>query len=130
MQIVVTCDSYEELIAAAKQILKDHTDAPASKPAKVTKKAEPAPDPEPMPWKDSPAEEPTDKAETAKNSVKLMSAAEVETSVKVLLADKIKGGKKAEVRALFGEYGVTKLSELMAKCPDKLAEFSEKAEAL
>ena len=47
-----------------------------------------------------------------------------------MLADKIKAGKKAEVRALFDEYGVAKLSELTAKYPDKLAEFAEKAEAL
>ena len=48
----------------------------------------------------------------------------------MLLAGKIKAGKKAEVRALFEEYGVTKLSELTAKYPEKLAEFAEKAEAL
>ena len=124
MQIVVTCDSYEELIAAAKQILKDHTDTStpkAAKPAPVKKaepKPEPAADPEP---KEEPADVPWDKTEDK---------AVDESTVKVMLAGKIKGGKKAEVKALFEEYGVTKLSELMAKCPDKLAEFSEKAEAL
>ena len=121
MQIVVTCDSYEELVAAAKQILRDHTDAPVPKPVKVTKeKAEPKklePDPEP-------AVEAETKGE-AKDGTDVD-----ESAVKVMLADKIKSGKKAEVRALFEEYGVAKLSELMAKCPDKLAEFSAKAEAL
>lgn len=120
MQIVVTCDSYEELVAAAKQILKDPTDAPAPKPAKVTKekaepkKQEPVQDPEPAIDQESKPE----------------ATGDDETAVKVMLADKIKSGKKAEVRALFEEYGVAKLSELMAKCPDKLAEFSAKAEAL
>ena len=128
MQIVVTCDSFDELIAAAHKILEDHGAAPApvktadvveeepkKAPAKKApaKKAEPAPEEEPQPFKEKDPEPAAD-----------------ETSVKVMLAEKIKGGKKAEVRALFDEYGVAKLSELVAKYPEKLAEFAEKAEAI
>ena len=47
-----------------------------------------------------------------------------------MLAEKIKSGKKAEIRALFEEYGVSKLSELVTKYPDKLADFAKKAEAV
>lgn len=73
--------------------------------------------------------------EPARTAEEIINAAEAkaeanETEVKVMLADKIKGGKKAEVKALFDEYGVTKLSELIAKYPDKLADFAKKAEAL
>ena len=127
MQIVITCDSYDELVSVAKQILKDQEKeqtAPTPKKAPA-KKAEPKPEPV-----EDPAEEPMEKTEPDKNRVKMMSAAEVESDVKVMLAGKIKDGKKAEIRALFEEYGVTKLSELTAKYPEKLAEFAKKAEAL
>lgn len=143
MQIVVTCDSFDELIAAAKRITeslptfldgkvptetvtneRDVITTSPVKPAKndtsvkVMKKAKPEPEEQPLPFK--PAE---DTEPAAGKSVD-------ESDVKVLLADKIKKGKKAEVRALFEEYGVTKLSELVAKCPDKLTELAQKAEAL
>ena len=117
MQIVITCDSYDELVSVAKQILKDQEKeqtAPAPKKAPA-KKVEPKPEP----------------AKTEETEAKTDEPAEAnESDVKVLLAGKIKAGKKAEVRALFEEYGVTKLSELTAKYPEKLAEFAEKAEAL
>lgn len=116
MQIVITCDSYDELVSVAKQILKDQEKeqtAPTPKKAPA-KKADPKPEPTPEP-------EPAKTEEPAEAN---------ESDVKVLLAGKIKAGKKAEVRALFEEYGVTKLSELTAKYPEKLAEFAEKAEAL
>ena len=135
MQIVITCDSYDELIATARQILdgnvptetvtneRDVITTSPVKPAKnetsvkVMKKAA-EPEDQPLPFK--PAE---DTEPAAGKSVD-------ESDVKVLLADKIKKGKKAAVRALFEEYGVTKLSELIAKCPDKLPELAQKAEAL
>lgn len=127
MQIVVTCDSYEELIAVAKQILRDHADEPVPKPAKpavkekpAPKKAEPAPEPDPeLPFKEE------EKEGEAKDGTDID-----ETAVKVLLAGKIKSGKKAEMRALFESYGVSKISELIEKSPDKLNEFYHKAEAL
>lgn len=125
MQIVITCDSYDELVSVAKQILKDQEKeqtAPTPKKAPA-KKAEPKADPV-----QDPESEP---AKTEETEAKTEDPAEAnESDVKVLLAGKIKAGKKAEVRALFEEYGVTKLSELTAKYPEKLAEFAEKAEAL
>lgn len=127
MRIKVSINSLEDL-----NELRDLLDGILSKekaaaPAKKapTKKAEPAPvkDPEP-----AAKEEPLTPEE-------ILSVGEVkieanETEVKVMLAEKIKSGKKAEVKALFEEYGVAKLSELTAKYPDKLAEFAAKAEAL
>ena len=53
-----------------------------------------------------------------------------ESQVKVLLSEKLKAGKKAEVKELFGKYGVEKLSELIEKHPDKLAEFYSDAEGI
>ena len=127
MQIVVTCDSFDELIAAAHKILEDHGAAPA--PVKAADAVEE--EPKKAPAKKAPAK----KAESAPEEEqpfkeKDPEPAADETSVKVMLAEKIKGGKKAEVRALFDEYGVAKLSELIAKYPEKLAEFAAKAEAL
>lgn len=142
MQIVITCDSYDELIATAKRITeslpafldgkvstetvtneRDVITTSPVKPAKnetSVKVMEKAAEPEDQPLPFKPAE---DTEPAAGKSVD-------ESDVKVLLADKIKKGKKAEVRALFEEYGVTKLSELIAKCPDKLPELAQKAEAL
>lgn len=128
MQIVVTCDSYEELIAAAKQILEGRIAEGSPRKADPEQDAKPAPKKEKAPKKLEPDPEPAAEAE-AKGEAK--DGADVtESDVKVLLAEKIKSGKKAEVRELFAEYGVAKLSELMAKCPDKLAELAKKAEAL
>ena len=128
MQIVVTCDSYEELIAAAKQILEGRIAEGSPRKADPEQDTKPAPKKEKAPKKLEPDPEPAVEAE-AKGEAK--DGADVtESDVKVLLAEKIKNGKKAEVRELFAEYGVAKLSELMAKCPDKLAELAKKAEAL
>ena len=128
MQIVVTCDSYEELIAAAKQILDGRIAEGSPRKADPEQDAKPAPKKEKAPKKLEPDPEPAAEAE-AKGEAK--DGADVtESDVKVLLAEKIKSGKKAEVRELFAEYGMAKLSELMTKCPDKLAELAKKAEAL
>ena len=127
MQIVITLNSYEELEELQGNLARilggNKTEAaPAPAPKKApAKKAEPKPEPTPEP-------EPTKTEET---EAKAEEPAEAnESDVKVLLAGKIKAGKKAEVRALFEEYGVTKLSELTAKYPEKLGELAEKAEAL
>lgn len=126
MQIVITLNSYEELEELQgnlARIMSGKTEvAPAPAPKKAAvKKAEPKPEPTPEP----------EPAKTEETEAKAEDPAEAnESDVKVMLAGKIKAGKKAEVRALFEEYGVTKLSELTAKYPEKLAEFAEKAEAL
>lgn len=126
MQIVITLNSYEELeemqgnLARIMSGKTEAAPAPAPKKAAV-KKAEPKPEPTPEP----------EPAKTEETEAKAEDPAEAsESDVKVMLAGKIKAGKKAEVRALFEEYGVTKLSELTAKHPDKLAEFAKKAEVL
>ena len=126
MQIVITLNSYEELEELQGNLARilggnktEAAPAPKKAPAKKAEpKADPVQDPEPVQIVD----EVTTKTEE--------SAGANESDVKVLLAGKIKAGKKAEVRALFEEYGVTKLSELTAKYPEKLGEFAEKAEAL
>ena len=122
MQIVITLNSYEELeelqgnlarILSGNKTQTDPAPAPAPKKEKApAKKAEPEPAVDPDP---EPAEPKEGIAESA---------------VKLLLAEKIKSGKKAEIRALFEEYGVSKLSELVSKHPEKLAEFATKAEAV
>ena len=128
MQITLTVNSFDDLFEAALQILniRGPVDeviaaeaAKAKKPAAKAKKAEPKkdegftdPDPaEPVPF------------EEKKTEVD-------ETAVKVLLAEKLKAGKKAEVKDLFAQYGVEKLSELVAQHPDKLDEFYAKAGVL
>lgn len=120
MRIKVSINSLEDL-----NELRDLLDGILSK-EKAAKKTPTKKAPEPV---KEPAEEP------ARTATDIINAAEAkieanETEVKVMLAEKIKSGKKAEVKALFEEYGVAKLSELTAKYPDKLAEFAAKAEAL
>lgn len=53
-----------------------------------------------------------------------------EAIVKALLTSQLKAGKKLGIKALFSEYGVTKLSELLEKAPEKLEEFYLKASDL
>lgn len=132
MKITIELDSLEELARLTERILvggsgdnfkeiaKAEPDpAPAPKKEKASaKKAEPAPAAEPEPAAD-PDPEPAEPKEGI-----------AESAVKLLLAEKIKSGKKAEIRALFEEYGVSKLSELVSKHPEKLAEFATKAEAV
>ena len=126
MRIKVSINSLEDL-----NELRDLLDGiPSKEKAAAPAKKAPAKKAEPAPVKDpEPAEEP------ARTATEIINAAEAkieanETEVKVMLAEKIKSGKKADVKALFEEYGVAKLSELTAKYPDKLAEFAAKAEAL
>lgn len=126
MQIVITLNSYEELEELQGNLARilggnkaEATPAPKKAAAKKAEpKADPVQDPEPVQIVDEVTTKTEEPAEAN------------ESDVKVMLAGKIKAGKKAEVRALFEEYGVTKLSELTAKYPEKLAEFAEKAEAL
>lgn len=53
-----------------------------------------------------------------------------ETEVRVLLSEKLKAGKKAQVKKLFTKYGVEKLSELIEQHPDKLEEIYKEAEGI
>ena len=136
MKITIELDSLEELEDLTTRILVGGTGVNLKSPAKdpdpelaKEEKLKKAPAPkkaEPEPAKDP---EPVKTAEEIINKVEAKAEAD-ESAVKLMLADKIKGGKKAEIKALFEEYGVSKLSELIAKHPDRLAEFAKKAEAI
>lgn len=83
------------------------------------KKSEPAPE-----KKEEPKKEPA-KEEKAAGESKVD-----ESTIRILLSEKLKKGKKDAVKELFGKYGVEKMSELVAKYPDKLDDFYKEAEAL
>ena len=87
----------------------------AEKAAKKAAKKE-----EPAPVEEAPAKE---EAPAATSEI-------TETQVKVLLSEKLKAGKKTQVKELFGKYGVDKLSELIEKHPDKMAQIYKEAEEI
>ena len=144
MQIVVTFNNFEEMETFAQKLLekkkpftaaeltemsKDTTEIinraeareeAEKKAEKATKKAEAKKQPKAE-------EEPADKPDTTSEEP---SEEVSDTDVKILLSEKLKAGKKAEVKELFGKYGVEKLSELIEKHPDKLAEFYKDAEGI
>ena len=144
MQIVVTFNNFEEMETFAQKLLekkkpftaaeltersKDTTEIinraeareeAEKKAEKATKKAEAKKQPKAE-------EEPADKPDTTSEEP---SEEVSDTDVKILLSEKLKAGKKAEVKELFGKYGVEKLSELIEKHPDKLTEFYKDAEGI
>lgn len=115
MEITIKVSSIEELRAFAQEIVAGQVAVEDTK--KTTQKAAPAPkpvaDPEPEPVQERPTQAQVDEA-----------------SVKALLTSQLKAGKKLGIKALFSEYGVTKLSELLEKAPEKLEEFYLKASDL
>ena len=146
MQIVVTFNDFEEMEAFAQKVLEKkqpltakELNESAKKTAEIINAAEAKEEAEKKAKKEeakksSPKEEkaaeeaPAQSDEPAK---KEEPAAEVgETEVKVLLSEKLKAGKKAEVKDLFGKYGVEKLSELMEKHPEQLGAFYKEAEEI
>lgn len=146
MQIVVTFNDFEEMEAFAQKVLEKkqpltakELNESAKKTAEIINAAEAKEEAEKKakkeeakkssPKEEKPAEEaPAQSEEPAK---KEEPAAEVgETEVKVLLSKKLKSGKKAEVKELFGKYGVEKLSELIEKHPDQLGAFYKEAEEI
>jgi len=88
-------------------------------PKVEAKKPEPAPE-----KKEDPEKEPA-KEEKAAGESKAD-----ESTIRILLSEKLKKGKKDAVKELFSKYGVEKMSELVAKYPDKLDDFYKEAEAL
>jgi hypothetical protein len=138
MKISVEFNSIEEMQAFAREIVgekKPLTIKELNETAKVTeaiinaaeekeaaekaaKKA--AKKEEPAPVEEAPAKE---EAPAATSEI-------TETQVKVLLSEKLKAGKKAQVKELFGKYGVDKLSELIEKHPDKMAQIYKEAEEI
>lgn len=104
-----TAKKTEEIINAAEE--KEAAEKAAKKAAKKE---------EPAPVEEAPAKE---EAPAATSEI-------TETQVKVLLSEKLKAGKKAQVKELFGKYGVDKLSELIEKHPDKMAQIYKEAEEI
>ena len=146
MQIVVTFNDFEEMEAFAQKVLEKKQPLTAkelNESAKKTeaiinaaeakeeaeKKAKKEEAKKSSPKTEKPAEEaPAQSDEPAKKEAP---AADVgETEVKVLLSKKLKAGKKAEVKELFGKYGVEKLSELVEKHPEQLGAFYKEAEEI
>lgn len=84
------------------------------------------------PAEEAPAQsdEPAEELLFAEDKKEAPAAGVTESQVKVRLSEKLKAGKKAEVKELFGKYGVEKLSELIEKHPDKLDEFYKDAEGI
>lgn len=110
MYITVNFESYAEMKDFAYKVLGARPRTPAeqkqAETAQTAPKAEPAPaEPEQTAPKAEPAEEVS------------------ESDVKILLTAALKAGKKPKVKALFDSYGVSKLSELIEKHSDKLAEI-------
>ena len=154
MQIVVTFNDFEEMEAFAQKVLEKkqpltakELNESAKKTAEIINAAEAKEEAEKKakkeeakkssPKEEKPAEEAPAKSEEPAEELpfaedkKEEPAAEVgETEVKVLLSKKLKAGKKAEVKELFGKYGVEKLSELIEKHPEKLGAFYKEAEEI
>ena len=121
MKITVTFDSLEEFQA----YMNTGEPAPATQTAQeAPKKPAPKKAPEKV---EKTAEEVPAKAEEAPAAEKSDIG---ETEVKVLLSEKLKAGKKAQVKELFTKYGVEKLSELIEQHPDKLEELYKEAEGI
>lgn len=154
MKIVVTFNDFEEMEAFAQKVLEKKQPPTAkelNESAKKTeaiinaaeakeeaeKKAKKEEAKKSSPKTEKPAEEaPAQSDEPAEElpfseDKKEAPAADVgETEVRVLLSKKLKAGKKAEVKELFGKYGVEKLSELVEKHPEKLGAFYKEAEEI
>ena len=119
----------EELNESAKKTAEIINAAEAKEEAEKTAKKEEAK--KSSPKTEKPAEEaPAQSDEPAEDKKEAPAAGVTESQVKVRLSEKLKAGKKAEVKELFGKYGVEKLSELIEKHPDKLDEFYKDAEGI
>ena len=124
MQITVTFDSLEEFkeymgIESPSKI--------AQAPQEDPKKSEAKKAPEKV---EKPAEEAPAKQDEAPAAAPAKKSGIGETEVRVLLSEKLKAGKKAQVKKLFTKYGVEKLSELIEQHPDKLEEIYKEAEGI
>lgn len=139
MQIVATFNSYEEMQDFARKIL---SEAPAD-PNKTTyiaeeiinraeakeaaeKAAKKAEAKKSSPKEEKPVEEPKEEKTEAPAAAPSVG----ESELKVVLGKALKAGKKDKVMALWEEYDVKNLTELIKKHPDKLDEVYAKAEAL
>ena len=138
MKISVEFNSIEEMQAFAREITgekKPLTIKELNETAKVTEAiinaAEEKEAAEKAAKKAAKKEEPAPVAEApAKEEAPAATSEITETQVKVLLSEKLKAGKKTQVKELFGKYGVDKLSELIEKHPDKMAQIYKEAEEI
>lgn len=125
----------EELNESAKKTAEIINAAEAKEEAEKKAKKEEAKKSSPKtekPAEEAPAQsdEPAEELPFAEDKKEAPAAGVTESQVKVRLSEKLKAGKKAEVKELFGKYGVEKLSELIEKHPDKLDEFYKDAEGI
>lgn len=143
MQIVLTFDSFEELEAFKQRIIAEATsghdivtatpkaEEPAPKTEEKPKKApKKAPVEDELPFGNdsavttSKAEEPAPKTEE-KPAAK---SKHTESELKSLITHKLTDGKKKEIKELFAKWGAEKLSDVIAKNPDKIDEIYADAE--
>ena len=99
----------------------------APKAKKSTPKKAEAQEEEKTEEPEAPAEDPV-KETPAKEEKK--AAGHSEGDLKLLLSDKLKAGKKAEVKKLFEKYGVTCLTALLEAQKDNLDAVYEEAEGI
>ena len=153
MQINVTFNNYEQMEDFARKVLekkpltKAELNESAKKTAEIINAAEAKEEAEKKakkeeakksspktekPVEEAPAQsdEPAEELPFAEDKKEAPAAGVTESQEKVRLSEKLKAGKKAEVKELFGKYGVEKLSELIEKHPDKLDEFYKDAEGI
>lgn len=139
MQIVVTFNDFEEMEAFAKELLERkpanvaELNETVKNTSEIINRAEEREEAEKAAKKTGP-KKPTKATgkteETTEEPAGTPDDNVSETDVKLLLSEKLKAGKKAEVKELFGQYGVEKLSELIEKHPDKLGDFYKEAEGI
>jgi hypothetical protein len=131
MQIVITFDSFEELEAFKQRIVAEATTghdvvtaAPKTeeKPKKAPKKAPVEDEATPQ----EPEQEP-EKTET-KEEKPAAKSKHTESELKSLITHKLTDGKKKEIKELFAKWGAEKLSDVIAKNPDKIDEIYADAE--
>lgn len=138
MKISVEFNSIEEMQAFAREITGEkkpltvkELNETAKKTEAIINAAEEKEAAEKAAKKAAKKEEPAPVEEaTAKEEAPAATSEITETQVKVLLSEKLKAGKKAQVKELFGKYGVDKLSELIEKHPDKMAQIYKEAEEI
>lgn len=106
-------ESIDEVLAFAERLQAPAAEVKPAPEVKPVAEAKPAPE--------------TKRAEKA---VEVQKEGRTESEVRVVFAEKLKGGKKTEVKAIFAKYGVAKLSELLEKHGDKLDQIYEEAEAI
>ena len=139
MQLVITFDGFEEFEAFKRRIVAEATtghdimtatpkaEEPAPKTEEKPKKApKKAPVEDELPFGNEitvqePEPEKTEEKPAAKSK-------HTESELKSLITHKLTDGKKKEIKELFAKWGAEKLSDVIAKNPDKIDEIYADAE--